>query len=161
MMQANANGYQVGSLFSSETGDLNPMYRKHISGFTIMELLVVIAVLAILATIAIPSYQNYLQSSRRTDAMTALLQVQSEQTQWRANEVTYADNLSVDLGWANSDSPEGYYTVAISNVTTTTYTATATPKAGTSQEGDSCGSFVLTQSGPDISTDQKKVCWKK
>ncbi len=137
------------------------MLRNHMVGFTILELLIAIAVLGILAAIAIPSYQGNLQSSRRTDGMTALLEVQSQQSMWRANNVTYAANLTADLGWANSDSREGYYTIALSNVTATTYTATATPKVGSSQEGDSCGNLVLTQSGPDISTDQKKTCWKK
>ena len=137
------------------------MHSKYVAGFTIIELLIALAVLAVLATIAIPTFQGNLQSSRRTDAMTALLQVQSEQSQWRANNVTYSANLVADLGWANTDSPEGYYTIALSNVTATTYTATATPKVGSSQEGDSCGAMVLTQSGPDISTDQKKSCWKK
>ena len=131
------------------------------TGFTIIELLIAIAVLGVLAAIAIPSYQGNLQSSRRTDGITALLELQAQQTQWRANNVSYAANLTTDLGWANSDSPEGYYTISLSNVTATGYTATAAPKVGGPQEGDSCGNLVLTQSGPDISTDQKKLCWKK
>jgi len=137
------------------------MFSKHMTGVTLLELLIAIAVLGVLAAIAIPSYQGNLQSSRRTDGITALLEVQAQQTQWRANNVTYADDLAADLGWANSNSPEGYYTISLSNVTASTYTATAAPKVGSSQEGDSCGNLVLTQSGPDISTDQKKSCWKK
>ncbi|MGD8939445.1 MAG: type IV pilin protein [Gammaproteobacteria bacterium] len=137
------------------------MFSKRTTGFTIMELLIAIAVLGILAALAIPAYQGNMQSSRRTDGITALLDVQAQQTQWRANNVTYAATLTTDLGWANSVSPEGYYTISLSNVTATTYTATATPKVGGPQESDSCGNLVLTESGPDISTDQKKSCWKK
>ena len=137
------------------------MFSIRMTGVTLLELLIAIAVLGVLAAIAIPSYQGNLQSSRRTDGITALLEVQAQQTQWRANNVTYADDLTADLGWTNSNSPEGYYTISLSNVTASTYTATATPKVGSAQEGDSCGNLVLTQSGPDISTDQKKLCWKK
>ena len=137
------------------------MFRKQMTGFTILELLIAIAVLGMLAAIAIPSYQGNLQSSRRTDGITALLELQGQQTQWRANNVTYAANLTADLGWSTSDSPDGYYTISLTNVTATTYTATATPKVGSSQEGDSCGSLILTESGPDISTAEKKSCWKK
>lgn len=137
------------------------MFNKRMTGFSLLELLVTIAVLGILAVIAIPSYLGNMQTTRRTDGIAALLDVQSQQTQWRANNVTYAGNLTADLGWANSDSPEGYYTITLSNVSATTYTATAAPKAGGPQEGDTCGSLVLTESGPDISTDQKKTCWKK
>jgi len=137
------------------------MKQSHGNGFTLIEMVTVIAIIGILASFAIPTYNNHIQSSRRTDAMTALLSVQSDQTMWRANNVSYATNLIGDLGWGSTDTPEGFYTISLSNISATTYTITATPKTGTSQENDTCGSYILTQDGPDISTSNKKLCWKK
>ena len=137
------------------------MKQSHGNGFTLIEMVTVMAIIGILAAFAVPSYNNHLQTSRRTDAMTALLMVQSNQTMWRANNVSYTANLTGDLGWSSSDTPDGFYTLSLSNISATTYTVTATPKTGTTQESDSCGVFVLNQEGPDISTSNKKLCWKK
>jgi type IV pilus assembly protein PilE len=52
--------------------------RKH-QGVTLMELLTVVAVVSILATVAVSSYRRYLLRAQRSDATTALLQLQSQQ----------------------------------------------------------------------------------
>ncbi len=129
-------------------------------GFTLLELMIVVAIVAILGSIALPAYQDSLRKGRRADAMTSLLQIQMQQEKWRANNPTYNSALS-GLGWSGTDSLEGYYTVAISASSAITFTATATPKSGGPQSGDSCGTFTITSNGPDISTTAKKKCWNK
>ena len=137
------------------------MKQSYGNGFSLLEMVTVIAIIGILASFAVPTYNNHIQSSRRTDAITSLLLVQTNQTMWRANNVTYAANLTSDLGWSSTDSLDSFYTLSLSNISATTYTVTATPKNGTTQENDTCGSFLLAQDGPDISTSDKKSCWKK
>ena len=52
-------------------------------GFTLIELMITVAVIAIISAIAIPSYQNHILKSRRSEAITQLLQAQLKQEkQW-------------------------------------------------------------------------------
>ncbi|NBC48047.1 MAG: prepilin-type N-terminal cleavage/methylation domain-containing protein [Gammaproteobacteria bacterium] len=127
------------------------------SGFTLIELLVVLSIVGVLAAIALPSYQNYIEKSRRSDAMSSLLKLQLEQERYRANHTSYGELSDV---WSGSDSLDGYYQLAVSGVSASGYTASATPKSNGKQAGDSC-TFSLDQDGPDVSSDTKKRCWNK
>lgn len=48
------------------------MYKK---GFTLIELMIVVAVIAILAAIAYPNYQNYMDKTNRTDVQAEMMQI--------------------------------------------------------------------------------------
>jgi prepilin-type N-terminal cleavage/methylation domain-containing protein len=50
-------------------------YCRQNSGFTLIELMIVVAIIAILATIAYPSYFGHVNKSRRADATAALLAI--------------------------------------------------------------------------------------
>ncbi|MEM4724520.1 MAG: type IV pilin protein [Candidatus Hadarchaeum sp.] len=138
------------------------------SGFTLIELLVVVAIVAILAAVAIPSYLNYVRESRRSDAHSALLKVQLDQEKYRSGCTQYAGTLvggtmsdCSGLGWANNNTPDGYYTIRLSDESTTGYTATATAVTGSSQASDTgCTSIVLTMSNGNTTTTPA-ACWKK
>ena len=132
--------------------------EKKARGFTLIELMIAVAIVAILASIAIPAYQKSVQKSRRADAMSTLLQLQLAQEKWRANNTAYTTSLS-SLKWNSSVSADGFYTVAITQASATTFTITATPKTGGPQVGDSCGTFTVTQNGPDLSAN--KACWNR
>lgn len=96
-------------------------------GFTLIELMIVVAVIAILASIAFPSYQEYILRAKRGDGKVALLSAVLAQEKYRANHITYASDLA-DLG-LDGTSPDGNYTIAITagSATATTFTITATP----------------------------------
>ena len=64
--------------------------REHASGFTLIEVMIVVAIVAIIATIALPSYQDSVRKSRRADAVLALQQIQIEQEKFRAECPSYA-----------------------------------------------------------------------
>lgn len=110
-------------------------------GFTLMELVIVLAVLALLAAIAWPSYMSSLRQSRRVDAMDAVVRAQQAQERWRATQASYSSVLA-DLGLA-AVSPAGYYALALSAASETAYTLTATAVSGRSQAADT-GCAVLT-----------------
>lgn len=133
---------------------------KNARGFTLIELMIVVAIIAILGAIAIPAYQDSMRKSRRADAMTSLLQIQTLQERWRANNTSYTNSLS-NLGWSGSNSSEGYYTLAITAAAANTFTATATPKSGGPQAGDPCGALSITANGPVVTTDAQRQCWNK
>ena len=128
---------------------IHPSHRR---GFTLIELMIVVAVIGILATIAYPSYQDYIRKARRIDAQGVMLDIQLQQEKYRVNHVSYGS--LTDLGSFPSD----YYTFAISGNTASAYTITATAKSGTSQASDTgCTSMAVNQA----SAKTPDSCWKK
>lgn len=114
--------------------------RREVVGFTLIELMIVVAVVAILAAIAVPAYNEQVRKSRRSDAIAAVGQVQLAMERWRADNPTYANPTAAATYPALPTSP--FYTYALTNQSATAYTITATPAGG--QVGDRCG--VLTGS---------------
>ena len=114
---------------------------KRRAGFTIIELMLVVAVASVLALVAYPTFIESVRKGRRAEAVAALAQVQQSQERWRANNATYADNakltpaLPAGLGLAASTS-SGLYTLTIDAANASGYTATTTAVAGKSQSHD-------------------------
>ncbi len=138
-------------------------------GFTLLELMIVVVVIGILAAIAYPSYQQYVNKGRRSDAKAALLDIQLEEEKWRANNTTYTATLS-NLGFSTKTinsltayfSPDEYYTLTVTGASGTAYTATATYTGV--QTGDTdCKTLSINQDGTKTSTNSSNVassdCW--
>jgi len=64
------------------------------NGFTLIELMIVVAVVGILAAVAYPSYAEYVRKSRRSDAIAAISKVQQAQERWRASNPAYSADVS-------------------------------------------------------------------
>ena len=99
-------------------------------GFTLIEIMIAVAIVAILVAVALPSFQDSLRKSRRTDAFTALTAVQQAQERWRGNNATYTTTLS-NLPGITTPTPGGRYTLALAAAPASAplngaYTATAT-----------------------------------
>lgn len=125
-------------------------------GFSLIELMIVVAIVAIIVTVAVPSYQDSLKKSKRSDAKAALLNVQMAQEKYRSNNPSYSTLANIGV---TTSSPDGYYTIALVGTPNgTTFVATATPTG--SQTGDSCGTFAVNQSG-ELTTGSyaSSDCW--
>lgn len=134
-------------------------------GFTLIEVMIVVAIVAILATIALPSYQDSVRKSRRADAVLALQRIQIEQEKFRAECPNYASNVAGtrtcnDRGLAlATSSSDGYYTLALTVVTATGYTAEAT---ATGTQADDTGCPVLRLAVANLTlTRTPAECWTR
>jgi type IV pilus assembly protein PilE len=75
--------------------------RTRISGFTLVELMVVVLVGAILIGIGVPSYQSQIRKSRRTDAKTAVLDLAGREEKYLSLNNTYSASPAA-LGYVAS-----------------------------------------------------------
>lgn len=100
-------------------------------GFTLIEMMIVTAIVGILASIAVPSFQGPIYKARRTDGITALLQLQMSQEQWRSGNRQYA---SLPELRAPAASGMRYYTLAVADASASGYSLIAT--ATGAQAGD-------------------------
>lgn len=71
---------------------------KKRGGFTLIELMIVIAVIAILVAVAMPNYQGYMVRSNRAVGKAELMEVAARQEHYFLNNKQYADDLT-DLGY--------------------------------------------------------------
>lgn len=143
------------------------------TGFTLIELMIVVAIVALLATVAYPSYMDQIRKGRRSDAIQGLAQVQQAQERWRSINVTYATNAQLSTAW-----PDGlgvavrtagdYYDLAIGTnpaPTGSRYVVTATAVATTSQHSDRAGAVacnVLTVTVDNgTATNTPTACWSR
>lgn len=117
-------------------------------GFTLIELVVVIAIIGVLTAIAMPAYNKYLVKSNRRAAQSYMLQLANYEEQYFANKRTYVDyaTLTSALSISQPSETSGKYTFTISTVASPpSFTVTATAAAGSSQASD--GNLTLGSDG--------------
>jgi type IV pilus assembly protein PilE len=139
-------------------------------GFSLIELMVVVAIAAILVSVAVASYQSQVQKSRRTEARSALLDLATREERFFSTNNLYS-TLPADMGYASfTPVGSGYYnvTVAITAANPATvpptqagYTITAT-STGIQVADTSCVSFTVDQTGTQTSTGSAPAatCWQ-
>lgn len=118
------------------------------NGFTLIELMIVVAIIAILTAVARPIYTQHVVRANRTDAMETLAEVMNQQQRYVLRQRQYATDLR-DLGYGSASvaTSRGLYTIAAAVCTSSTVQRciqlTATPSG--SQAGD--GALVLNSRG--------------
>lgn len=152
---------------------------KSVSGFTFIEVMIVVVIVAILASIAVPAYQEQVLRGVRSEGKAYLLDLASRQerfyTQYSSYSTTVSGNgacpgVNCSLGLANNTSTNGNYTVAINATPAgcgagqdppnpcTFFTLTATPNRADGK----CLTITLDSTGTQGSTGSvpARECWR-
>jgi len=135
---------------------MSPSSRRRSSGFTLIELVIVLAVVAILAAVALPAYQDQVRASRRTEARETMMSIQAAQERWRSSNTTYAETLAA-LG---QPAATENYTYELSGNSATGYTLVATARE--KQAGDTvCATIELEVVGAETTHGPADACWAR
>jgi len=132
---------------------------KKIKGFTLIELMIVVAIVGILAAVGYPSYQNSVRKANRADAMDRLLDTAQRLERCFTTYGTYNNaNCAIQNGNVLASTKTYYNITVVSDAST--YTLTASPVTGQPQVKDTlCTSFSLTNTGLKTSTPAGSTCW--
>jgi type IV pilus assembly protein PilE len=127
-------------------------------GFTLVELIIVIAIVSLLVAVALPSYRNHIRKSHRADAQAYLMSVAGRQTQFLVDTRSYAATLAtINIPTPADVSASYVVTLNVAAGPPPTFTVTATPMAGTDQVNEQCGTLTINQAG--AKTAALSSCW--
>lgn len=135
------------------------MTARNQSGWTLIEMMIVVMLASMILAIAVPSYRQYSQRAHRTDATTALMRIAAQQERFYVQNGTYASNAQLTvappagLGFTGVSDRGDYNLAIVPNVggLAVGFAATATPvpagSGGTQADDSKCTAFSYDQNG--------------
>lgn len=138
-------------------------YLSSQKGFTLVELMIVVAIVGILAAIAYPSYQEQIRKSRRSNCEGALTGLAGAMERYFTVNNTYVGATVGGTGIYSDQCPvdggAGHYTLGITSADATGFTLQATPMGP--QIGDKCGNLTLDSTGQKgVTSASSGITWQ-
>ncbi len=138
------------------------MKLKHSQqGLTLIELMIVIVVLGILISIAYPGYQEFSARARRAEAISALLQIATNQERFYLNNQTYTTDLT-NLGFETSPwtTETGSYSIRVRPGADQNQFVAEADYLLTGSEVTKCNIYTINSAGVKASTPETD-CWTR
>lgn len=134
------------------------MTANRSTGFSLVELLVVVAIVGIMTAVAVNMYSDNVISSNRTEGRSALQTAAGTLEKCRS---LYGSYQAANCNYADFTTESNYYNITIGNLTDTTFTLTAAPVPGSRQTSDTdCTTMTLTNTGVKGGTGADPTeCW--
>lgn len=130
-------------------------------GFSLIELMIVVAIIGILAAVAYPSYQSYVARTNRSAAVAFLMEVATRQQAYRLDARTFGS--LADIGMATPPSEvSNHYTVSMpAAATATAFSVQAAPKGSQSTIDSKCGTLTINQASAKSVSGSSSAgeCW--
>lgn len=139
---------------------INTSLQKQ-SGFTLIEMMIVVAVIGVLAAIAYPSYQNYVIKSKRADMMSEMHNIASQIERQKLSAGKYSGVTTTSMTGSYPKQGLALYTVGLPSPLSKDWIITAAPIVGQQMASD--GTLTLSSKGVKC---RGSVCgvndeWKK
>lgn len=132
-------------------GKRQPAGVGEAGGFSLIELMIVVAIVAILGAVALPAYRDYVARGKITEATSTLSEMRTRLEQWYADRRTY-----VGFNCTPADAPESFSVACDLDVNTYTLTAN-----GLADKGMSGFQYTIDETNAKTSTtpDASGACW--
>ena len=131
---------------------------RRAAGFTLIEIMVVVAIVGILSAIAYPSYIEHVRQTRRAEVTALMLENAQLLERHYTRHGAYNAGVVAGLMSQAPQSGSAVYTIAV-HTDVHQYSMTATAQSGGLMAGDACARYTLNQVGQRSPSDAK--CWRR
>lgn len=131
---------------------------KKIQGFTLIELMIVLAIIAIISAVGYPSYQNSVRKANRADGLALMADTAGKLERCFTVYGAYNNTNCTITNGSTIHSEKLHYDVVVTSAAAT-YSLTATPVSAGQLLDTKCATFTLTSAGVKSSTPTGNTCW--